>query len=213
MSLPRVSCRAMDAARRSNTFPCIDGRYRLGNIALKTVYSSGVRSTAPDMSQRSLPSGSTSPLMNLIMGSSTSAISASVRTPGMCTYPSLSNAAIISGVTVYSSPSMPPLREDGAFGEVDADIGTRRAAREASARGIDGRFLFVTVIISGDKILSGRGVGSSQRGSPGSSHARPRRRRANRHAVARESSVRSRARGVSSADAPRFSAAGGGAEG
>ena len=70
-------------------------------------------------------------MMNLIMGSSTSAISASVRTPGMCTYPSLSNAAIISGVTVYSSPSMPPLREAGAFGEVDADIGTRRAAREA----------------------------------------------------------------------------------
>ena len=77
-------------------------------------------------------------MMNLIMGSSTSAISASVRTPGMCTYPSLSNAAIISGVTVYSSPSMPPSREEGAFGEVDADIGTRRAAREASARGIDG---------------------------------------------------------------------------
>ena len=76
---------------------------------MNTVYSSGVRSTAPDMSHRSLPSGSTSPLMNRIMGSSTSAISASVRTPGMCTYPSLSNASIIASLTRYSSPSMPPM--------------------------------------------------------------------------------------------------------
>ena len=41
------------------------------------------------------------------MGSSTSAISASVSTFGMCTYPSRSNAATCSSVTTYTSPWIP----------------------------------------------------------------------------------------------------------
>ena len=45
----------MEAARLSKMFPCMEGRYRRGSMALNTVNSSGFRSVAPDMSHRSFP--------------------------------------------------------------------------------------------------------------------------------------------------------------
>ena len=107
----------MEAARRSKTLSCIEGRYRRGSMALNTVYSSGVRSVAPLMSQRSFPSGLISPRRKRIMGCSISAISDSVSTPGRWTYPSRSNVAICSSVTTYASP------------ECEGDAAAARSAR------------------------------------------------------------------------------------